>query len=222
MKELDAICGGDSAYGPLDRQITKADMPIQGPWRHGSLKQHFANVQALSDPQVSPWSGIPGQKFNRFGGDDKQVDGMIRLRALRCTNLLVDLKLTGLDECVVLRVPAGVLKMAPVVCCYYQSGLGYILRFAESVIRVTQNTDEAVAMGLAFARILYSLVTGAASTPSVAVAQCIEALRDPARLQPTKLDEELAEKLEQVQPKQGTAPVVDYIAAAQALELKIN
>lgn len=82
MQELDAICGGDSAYGPLDRQIAKADMPIQGPWRHGSLKQHFANVQALKDSQASPWSDIPGQKFNRFGGDDKQVDGKIRLQSL--------------------------------------------------------------------------------------------------------------------------------------------
>jgi hypothetical protein len=71
MGELDQICGGGSAYGPLDRQIAKGDMPIKGPWRHGSLKQHFANVQALEDP----WRGAPGQKFDRFGGDDKQVDG---------------------------------------------------------------------------------------------------------------------------------------------------
>jgi ADP-ribosylglycohydrolase len=112
--------------------------------------------------------------------------------------------------------------MAPVVAAYYQLGLEYVLQFAESAIRVTQNTDEAVAMGLAFARILYSLVTGAASTPSVAVTQCIDALKDPARAQPTKLDEHLARKLEDVQPKQGEAPVVDFIAAGQALGLKIN
>ena len=112
--------------------------------------------------------------------------------------------------------------MASVVAAYYQSGLEYVLRFAETTIRVTQNTDEAVAMGLAFARILYSLVTGGASTPSVAVTQCIHALRDPARYQPTRLDAELAGKLEEVQPKQGEAPVVDFIAAGQALELKIN
>lgn len=81
MGKLDQICGGGSAYGPLDRQIAKGDMPIKGPWRHGSLKQYFANVQALKD------TGGSGQKFDRFGGDDKQVDGATSLQLAAPTNI---------------------------------------------------------------------------------------------------------------------------------------
>jgi hypothetical protein len=46
--------------------------------------------------------------------------------------------------------------------------------------------------------------------------KCVDALKDPERLQPNPLDGDLAAKLDAVQPKQGAAPVSDFIAAAKA------
>lgn len=48
-------------------------------------------------------------------------------------------------------------------------------------IRVTQNTDEAVAFGLAAARILERVVTGASTTGLDAVTAAVKAMQDPAR-----------------------------------------
>ena len=67
MAGLEEICGGETAYGPLDRQVTKADMPIQGPWRHGSLKEFFANVIAGKNTPATS------------GGEDKQIDGATKV-----------------------------------------------------------------------------------------------------------------------------------------------
>ena len=151
MDVLDDLCGEASEYGPLGRTITKEDMPIQGPWRHGSLKEFFANVAAgETDPA-------------KTGGSDKQID--------------------------------GACKVAPIVASYGAAGLGPTLAAAEAAIRVTQNTDEAVSMGLAFARILFSVAMEGAA-PADAVASCVVALRDDARLQPCALDDDLSDHLE--------------------------
>ena len=74
--------------------------------------------------------------------------------------------------------------MAPIVAAYASMGLAPTLAAAEAAIRVTQNTDESVSMGLAFARILYSLITVEATTPSAAVKLCVGALKDPRRVNP--------------------------------------
>jgi hypothetical protein len=142
---LTALMGGDSDYGPIGRVIAKEEQPIQGPWRHGSMKGYFANQADASAPL-----------------DDKQID--------------------------------GACKMPPVVL---QGGgdTAKMLALAEETIRITQDTDEAVAMGLAFARILESLVFGRAATPLDAVEQCIDVMRDEERDQPNPLDDELSDHL---------------------------
>ena len=151
MAGLEATCGEGSDYGPLGRKITKADYPIKGPWRHGSLKQYFKNVsEGKNTPATS-------------GSDDKQID--------------------------------GACKVAPIVASYCALGLGAMLAACEAAIRVTQDTDESVAMGLAYARILESVIMGTASTPAEALELCITALRDPHRLQPNPLDGKLAQAL---------------------------
>lgn len=38
VKNLDTLMGGESDYGALGRVIGSDEMPIQGPWRHGSMK----------------------------------------------------------------------------------------------------------------------------------------------------------------------------------------
>ena len=142
MQGLDLLCGEATEYGPLGRKIEKDDMPIQGPWRHGSLKEYFANVKAgESDP-------------SKTGGEDKQID--------------------------------GACKIAPIVASFGALGLGPTLTAAEAAIRVTQDSDEAVSMGLAFARILYA-VAGERAQPADAVLDCIDALRQEDRLQPCAL-----------------------------------
>ena len=93
----------------------------------------------------------------------------------------------------------GACKVAPIVASYAAQGLGPTLVAVEAAVRVTQDTDEAVAMALAFARILYSVVTDSSETArgaAYAVSQCIEALRDENRLQPNQLDKTVADALE--------------------------
>ena len=145
---LTSLMGGDSPYGPLGRTIAQEDMPIQGPWRHGSMKTFFANA---ADASVAM--------------DDKQID--------------------------------GACKMPPLVASF-GGDTAAMLAAAEETIRVTQDTDEAVAMGLAFARILESLIYKRAATPLDAVEMCIDDLRDEDRLQPNELDDELSDHLEEM------------------------
>ncbi len=152
--QLTAIMGGDSDYGPLGRVITKEEQPIQGPWRHGSMKTFFANQ---ADPTVPM--------------DDKQID--------------------------------GACKVAPIVAAC-GGDTAKMLALAEETIRVTQDSDEAVAMGLAFARILESLAYGRAATPLDAVEDVIDDLRDEDRLQPNALDDELSDHLEEMLELVGT------------------
>lgn len=151
---LTAIMGGDTDYGPLGRVITKEQQPIQGPWRHGSMKTFFANQ---ADPAVQM--------------NDKQID--------------------------------GACKVAPLVAAC-GGDTAKMLALAEATIRVTQDTDEAVAMGLAFARILESLAYGRAATPLEAVQAVIDELRDEGRLQPNALDDELSDHLEEMLELTGT------------------
>ncbi len=151
---LTAILGGDTDYGPLGRVVTKEEQPIQGPWRHGSMKTFFAHQ---ADPTVPM--------------DDKQID--------------------------------GACKVAPIVAAC-GGDTAKMLALAEETIRVTQDTDEAVAMGLAFARILESLAYGRAATPLDAVEDAIDELRDEDRFQPNALDDELSDHLEEMLELVGT------------------
>ena len=94
--------------------------------------------------------------------------------------------------------------------------MSFHIKGSEAAIRVTQNSDESVAMGLAYARILESVIMGRAATPAEAVAQCVDALRDSERVQPNALDSTLADALATLKP----TAVANLPAAA--LSLKIN
>jgi len=125
-------------------------MPLDGPWRHGSIKGFLTNYV---DKNLGP---------GKSGSDDKQVDGCC--------------------------------KVPPLVALY--AGDAALLPTVERAVRVTQDTDEAVAYACAFARILESLVTGAAATVAEACEQAKVALSDPARTFSTAMDEEVKVALE--------------------------
>lgn len=196
MRQLDELCGEHTAYGPLGRTLrkpsrgqdkygmTKAEYPVLGPWRHGSLTHFFMNIKKGRD---SPTDS---------GSADIQIDGACKVPPI---------------------VASCVSRYGHSLC------LAPALSAVESAIRVTQNTDQAVAMGLAFARILVSVIGGTA--PSDAIVECIAALRDETRLQPNRLDHELARHMECVVASEPEQLGGDYACAdikAKCLRIRIN
>lgn len=87
----------------------------------------------------------------------------------------------------------SIAKMVSVVALY--AGKPELLARVEDATRVTQNTDKAVAMALAGARILERLILGA--TAHDAIAATVKDLRDEARVQPTPVDGVVADKIEE-------------------------
>ncbi|XP_063424503.1 crystallin J1A-like [Mytilus trossulus] len=87
-----------------------------------------------------------------------------------------------------------VLRIVPVVALY--AGRPDMLEKAESVIRVTQNSDTSVAVGLAAARILEQYILYGEKED---VVECvIEELNNPNRTNPQDLDKALAGQLREV------------------------
>lgn len=70
-----------------------------------------------------------------------------------------------------------------------------MLAAADTVIRVTQNTDNGVAFGLAAARVLEKILVGGMSG-AAAVAAAVADMRDAARAQPYVQDAQLAKRME--------------------------
>eukprot|EP00898_Chlorokybus_atmophyticus_P009201 jgi/Chlat1/9282/Chrsp99S08544 len=87
-----------------------------------------------------------------------------------------------------------IARLPPVVAAFAGDN-NALLRAVEDMVRVTQNTSEAVAWGCAGARLLQSIVLGA--SPAKAVVATIAALRDTQRVRPMALDEDIANKLEE-------------------------
>jgi len=84
----------------------------------------------------------------------------------------------------------GCCKVPPLVALY--AGDPLLLPTVERVIRVTQNTDTAVAFACGLARVLESLVLGRAASVAEACLQACAALRDPTREFSTPQDEYVA------------------------------
>lgn len=128
--------GSESAYGswptPAERESNpppRPEMPISGPWRHGSLKGFLDNVS--EGRRTIPESG----------SDDSQFD--------------------------------AVAKSIPVVCAF--AGDPRLLELVEVVVRLTQNTDVAVAYARLAARILESIILGVAKDVPSALRMAIDA-----------------------------------------------
>lgn len=83
------------------------------------------------------------------------------------------------------------------------AGEKVMLDAVAKVIRVTQDTDKAVAFGLAGARVLERVILGDA--PLAAVRAAVAALREPSREHPLDEDAELANGLERVLGELGKA-----------------
>ena len=88
----------------------------------------------------------------------------------------------------------AVAHVVPVVALY-AGNTSRMLAAAETVIRVTQNTDNGVAFGLAAARVLEKIVAGGLGG-AAAVAGAIADMRDPARASPQAQDGALAQRME--------------------------
>jgi len=86
------------------------------------------------------------------------------------------------------------VKMPPIVALY--GGTEELLDRVEQVIRITQNSEEAVGYGMATARILEKVILGT-HTVSEAVQDCLKTLRDPQRRHPNDIDADVATKLQQ-------------------------
>ena len=97
---------------------------------------------------------------------------------------------------------ASATPLPPLVAAHCEEeDVAPLLAAVEAAVRVTQDTDEAVAMGLAFARVLHAVVRSGESSAAAAqsaVVDCVEALRDEGRAQPNPLDDELSDHLEEM------------------------
>lgn len=88
----------------------------------------------------------------------------------------------------------AIVHMVPLVAAL--AGADHMLEEVESLIRITQNTDQAVAFGLAGARVLSKVILG--ETLLQAVQSTVRDLRDPARERPMQQDAALADGLERM------------------------
>jgi len=124
VDRLDSAFNASSPYGafPLDPNV-RPELPIAGPWRHGSIKGFLNN---LADGKRT----VP-----LCGADDYQADCFA--------------------------------KAVPLACAF--AGRPEMLVHVESVVRSTQDTDEAVAFGCAAARVLEACILGHAHSAAEAI-----------------------------------------------------
>mmetsp|Transcript_67869 Transcript_67869/g.126813 ORF Transcript_67869/g.126813 Transcript_67869/m.126813 type:complete len:361 (-) Transcript_67869:160-1242(-) len=104
-------------------------------------------------------------------------------------------------------------RVIPVVALY--AGRDTLLPTCEQVIRVTQNNDEAVAHGCAYARMLEARILQVASSISEARKQAIAAIKDPSRKFTNPLDAEVVQLLEEIESKYGKMPTSEVGALLQ-------
>jgi len=118
VNRLETAFGPGSRYGPYPPADPDArpSMPLDGPWRHASMKGFLDNLRAkrISHPDC--------------GSDDSQADCIARA--------------------------------VPVACAY--AGNPLLAHLVEAAVRSTQNSDVAVAYGVAAARILEACILGEA------------------------------------------------------------
>jgi ADP-ribosylglycohydrolase len=115
----------------------------------------------------------------------------------------------------------AIVHMVPVVAALAGNvDESHMLTAVESLIRVTQNTDQAVAFGLATARILSRVIQG--QTPLDAVTAVVEDLQDTKRVCPQAEDQFLAQGLKKVLAEVGL-PNFDVVkTVGQACDYPYN
>lgn len=108
----------------------------------------------------------------------------------------------------------GCCKVAPLVALY--AGSPNLLPTVEKAVRVTQNTDTAVAFACGFARVLESLMLGSTASVAEACAEARSALRDPSKCFSTPLDRDVDAALSLVE-EFATVPPSQLGAKVQAV-----
>ena len=110
--------------------------------------------------------------------------------------------------------------IVPVVAVY-AGNTSAMLAAAETVIRVTQDTDGAVAFGCAGARLLETAILSNVSGLE-AVTRTMYALRDPARVHPLAADGALADGLQRVLGMLDTPNAAVCLAIGQSCDYPFN
>ncbi|XP_066294263.1 crystallin J1A-like [Branchiostoma lanceolatum] len=131
----------------------KKSYPINGSWRHFSIKDFLKKTEAGKDDTGSK--------------EDDQVD--------------------------------GATKVAPLVALY--AGQPCMLEKVEDALRVTQNSDTAVAAGLTTARILEQYILY--GRKDRVIETVMEEMRKPNRKNPTDLDQAMVSFLQKVLDNRG-------------------
>jgi hypothetical protein len=162
---FDTAFGADSEYGPLNAQ--GRPMPLQGPWRHGSLKK-FAALRAASDDPLDP----PSKRYPACGlTSDSQADCLAR--AVPVAALFAGRHQSNTPSGAAASASLALASAAPGSKIPDESAA--LLDAVAAVTRVTQNTDVAVAFAQAFAAALGEVVASGA-TPAQALAAADAAL----------------------------------------------
>mmetsp|Transcript_11684 Transcript_11684/g.17963 ORF Transcript_11684/g.17963 Transcript_11684/m.17963 type:complete len:304 (-) Transcript_11684:365-1276(-) len=115
VNRFETSFGPESAYGPwpVDSEY-KPKKPINGPWRHASIKGFLTNLS------------LGKRRIPECGSDDSQAD--------------------------------SIAKSIPVVCAY--AGSSELLDRVETVVRLTQNSDEAVEYAQVAALVVEACIMG--------------------------------------------------------------
>jgi hypothetical protein len=190
MAKLDALVAGrDAAF--LD---PPADAFYQ--YKLGSPSPYGQQAAALLHSLVETGGFSPeayaARTFATFGAPaftagGGYLDGSTKgfLRAVRAG--------AGWPDCGVPDDQANaVARLPPLVAAF--AGDPALLTAVERMVRVTQNSDIAVAWGTAAARVLEAVILGAQPVDAVGVA--IRQLRDPARAHPGALDAQVADAMD--------------------------
>lgn len=152
---FDAAFGTDSEYGPIDSK--DRPKPLDGPWRHGSLKAFAALRGDPTQPkELYPACGLTS---------DSQAD--LLARTVPVAALFAGGR-RGAAAPEAASAAAGNQEQST-----SGSGASYALLDAvAAVTRVTQNTDVAVAFAQAFGALLGEVVArGSAALPALAAAE---------------------------------------------------
>ncbi|XP_046333134.1 crystallin J1A-like [Haliotis rufescens] len=185
--------GLNSCYGDQSFVILKSLVQSQGVDVEDLKKATYDRFGPKSDYESAVNAAYAGTKEKKLTSADLPLKGPWRHASIKhfLKNFESKMEETGSEtdeqiDCV--------LRMVPVVALY--AGRPEMLDKVENVLRVTQNFDTAVSIGLAAARILeYYIVHG--PSPSV-VDQVISQLEDPHRQAPQDLDRAVISFLKEV------------------------
>ncbi|XP_067661914.1 crystallin J1A-like [Haliotis asinina] len=185
--------GLNSCYGDQSFVILKSLVRCQGVDVEDLKKATYDRFGPKSDYESAVNAKYAGTKEKKLTSDDLPLKGPWRHASIKhfLKNFENNLEETGSEtdeqiDCV--------LRMVSVVALY--AGRPEMLNRVEDVLRVTQNFDTAVSVGLAAARILeYFILHG--PSPNV-VEEVVAQLEDPHRNAPQDLDRAIVGFLKEV------------------------